>query len=91
MIITDSGGIQEEAPSLHKPVLIVRETNERPEAINAGLAKMVGTSCRGIITECSRLLSDSKAYEKMSQGGNPYGDGHASKRIVKILHQILQG
>lgn len=89
MIITDSGGIQEEAPSLHKPVLVARETSERPEAINAGLAKLVGTSYRKIVTECSRLLSDRQLYKKMSQGGNFYGDGWASQRIANILHQTM--
>ncbi|MBW8040397.1 MAG: UDP-N-acetylglucosamine 2-epimerase (non-hydrolyzing) [Planctomycetes bacterium] len=89
-IITDSGGIQEEAPSLHKPVLVTRTMTERPEAVEAGLAKLVGTSREKILGEASRLLSDPEAYAKMSQGHNPYGDGNASKRIVNILMSTLQ-
>lgn len=89
-IITDSGGIQEEAPSLHKPVLVTRTMTERPEAVEAGLAKLVGTSREKILGEASRLLSDPEVYAKMSQGHNPYGDGNASKRIVNILMSTLQ-
>jgi UDP-N-acetylglucosamine 2-epimerase len=81
LIITDSGGIQEEAPTFHKPVLVTRNTTERPEAVKAGLAKLVGTSRDSIVAEASRLLRDSAAYERMSHGPNPYGDGRASERI----------
>ena len=85
LIITDSGGIQEEAPSLHKPVLVTRDTTERPEAVESGLAKLVGTSRKNIVKEANKLLTDSKAYDSMSKGGNPYGDGKASERIVDII------
>lgn len=89
LIITDSGGIQEEAPSLHKPVLVTREVTERPEAVEAGLAKLVGTSKEKITTETSRLLTDTDAYTSMSGGHNPYGDGRASEKIVEILSSTL--
>ena len=89
LIITDSGGIQEEAPSLHKPVLVTREVTERPEAVDAGLAKLVGTSKERITTEASRLLTDPDAYTSMSHGGNPYGDGRASEKIVEILSSTI--
>lgn len=85
MILTDSGGVQEEAPSLGKPVLVMRETTERPEAVEAGTVKLVGTDKEKIIAETSSLLVDSQAYLKMSRAHNPYGDGKASQRIVKIL------
>lgn len=85
LIITDSGGIQEEAPSLGKPVLVTRAVTERPEVVEAGLAKLVGTKKEAIIAEASRLLDSVQAYAKMSQGSNPYGDGTASERIVDIL------
>lgn len=85
MILTDSGGIQEEAPSLGKPVLVMRDTTERPEGIAAGTLRLVGTS-EETIYENFRLLLDSKEeYEKMSRAANPYGDGHACKRIADIL------
>jgi UDP-N-acetylglucosamine 2-epimerase (non-hydrolysing) len=89
LIITDSGGIQEEAPTLHKPVLVTREVTERPEAVDAGLAKLVGTSKERITTEASHLLTDTDAYTSMSHGGNPYGDGRASERIVEILSSTI--
>ena len=89
LIITDSGGIQEEAPSLHKPLLVTRTTTERPEAVNAGLALLVGTDRERIVTEASRLLSDANTYSRMSCGQNPYGDGKASERICQILRQTL--
>lgn len=85
LILTDSGGIQEEAPSLGKPVLVMRDTSERPEAIAAGTAKLVGTSKDKIVREVSRLLTDEKAYREMSHQHNPYGDGRAAKRIVKAI------
>lgn len=85
MILTDSGGIQEEAPSLGKPVLVMRDTTERPEGIAAGTLKLVGTSEKVIYTEFTRLLTDRTAYEAMSKASNPYGDGHACERIADIL------
>lgn len=84
-ILTDSGGVQEEAPSLGKPVLVLRKTTERPEAIDAGTARLVGTDKDVIIKEAQRLLSDDKAYLDMSTKTNPYGDGKAAERIVNIL------
>lgn len=90
LIITDSGGIQEEAPSLHKPVLVTRAVTERPEAMEAGIAKLVGTSKNKILKEATLLLNDPKIYAKMSQGHNPYGDGHASERIVDILLSTVE-
>ena len=85
LILTDSGGIQEEAPSLGKPVLVMRDTTERPEGIAAGTLKLVGTDEETIYQEFSWLLSDEEAYEKMSKASNPYGDGHACERIAKVL------
>ncbi len=85
LIITDSGGVQEEAPSLGKPVLVMRETTERPEAVAAGTVKLVGTSREAIVRECERLLTDSDAYQAMSRAHNPYGDGKAVARIVHTL------
>ena len=90
LILTDSGGIQEEAPSLGKPVLVMRDTTERPEGIAAGTLKLVGTEEETIYKEFSRLLSDRKAYEAMSKASNPYGDGFASQRIAKILGDYLK-
>lgn len=87
LILTDSGGIQEEAPSLGKPVLVMRDTTERPEGIAAGTLKLVGTSEETIYTEFQRLLTDPDAYHAMSHASNPYGDGHACKRIADILTQ----
>lgn len=89
LIITDSGGIQEEAPSLGKPVLVMRDTTERPEAVTAGTVKIVGTKKEKIIKEACKLLDDKKVYNKMSKAHNPYGDGKACPRIVKQLHKIL--
>ncbi len=85
LILTDSGGIQEEAPSLGKPVLVLRDTTERPEGIKAGTLKLVGTDEDTIYMETKKLLTDSLAYEKMSKASNPYGDGHASERIVEAI------
>lgn len=85
MILTDSGGIQEEAPSLGKPVLVMRDTTERPEGIAAGTLKLVGTDEEVIYREFTRLLDDEKAYAAMSEASNPYGDGRASRRIADIL------
>ena len=85
LILTDSGGIQEEAPSLGKPVLVMRDTTERPEGIKAGTLKLVGTSEEVIYSEFTKLLNDKTAYDAMSKASNPYGDGHACERIVEIL------
>lgn len=85
LIITDSGGVQEEAPSLGKPVLVMRETTERPEALQAGTVKLVGTDTQKIFQEASRLLDDEAEYQRMTQAHNPYGDGQAAGRIVDIL------
>lgn len=89
LILTDSGGIQEEAPSLGKPVLVMRDTTERPEGIAAGTLKLVGTEEETIYNEFSRLLSDKEEYEAMSKASNPYGDGHACERIADILEERL--
>ena len=88
LILTDSGGIQEEAPSLGKPVLVMRDTTERPEGIAAGTLKLVGTEEETIYKEFSRLLSDNTEYEAMSKASNPYGDGHACERIAEVLCKI---
>jgi UDP-N-acetylglucosamine 2-epimerase (non-hydrolysing) len=85
IVLTDSGGIQEEAPGLGKPVLVMRDTTERPEAVKAGTVKLVGTDYNKIVREASVLLEDSTEYEKMSKAVNPYGDGHACERIVNFL------
>ncbi len=85
LILTDSGGIQEEAPSLGKPVLVMRDTTERPEGVAAGTLRLVGTGEENIYREFSRLLDDTAAYAEMSRASNPYGDGHASERIADIL------
>ena len=89
-ILTDSGGIQEEAPSLGKPVLVMRETTERPEAVQAGVVKLIGTRADDIVREASRLLTDGSARRAMANAMNPYGDGTASERIVKILLESAQ-
>lgn len=85
MILTDSGGIQEEAPSLGKPVLVMRDTTERPEGIRAGTLKLVGTDEQVIYENFKLLLEDQQAYDAMSKASNPYGDGFACKRIADIL------
>ena len=85
LIITDSGGVQEEAPSLGKPVLVMRDTTERPEAVEAGTVKLVGTDTDRIVQESFRLLDDSAAYESMSHAHNPYGDGLSSMKIAEIM------
>ncbi|TVM00020.1 MAG: UDP-N-acetylglucosamine 2-epimerase (non-hydrolyzing) [Candidatus Brocadia sp. WS118] len=89
IILTDSGGIQEEAPSLHKPVLILREVTERPEAVMAGCAKLVGTHLKTIVKETVRLLEDQKEYHRMAHAVNPFGDGCAAKRIVNFIKNKL--
>ena len=85
VMLTDSGGVQEEAPALGKPVLVMRETTERPEGITAGTAKLVGTDTKTIVTEMFNLLDDKVAYEKMARAHNPFGDGHSADRIVELL------
>lgn len=85
LLLTDSGGIQEEGPSLGKPVLVMREATERPEAVAAGCARLVGTSPDNVVAEVERLLYDEKAYEKMATIANPFGDGHAAERIMDAL------
>jgi len=85
LVLTDSGGIQEEAPSLGKPVLVMREKTERPEAIEAGTAKLVGTESERIFTEAQRLLDNADEYNKMARAVNPFGDGKAAERIVQVL------
>lgn len=90
MIMTDSGGVQEEAPSLGKPVLVLRDTTERPEGISAGTLKLAGTDEEQIYRLATELLTDEQAYKKMAHASNPYGDGHASERIVKALITFLQ-
>lgn len=88
IIITDSGGVQEEAPSLGKPVLVMRDTTERPEAVEAGTVILVGTNKEKIVSECLSLLNDSNKYQKMSALHNPYGDGKACERIVNFIKEI---
>jgi len=85
LVITDSGGIQEEAPSLGKPVLVMRDTTERPEAVDAGTVRLVGTDAERIVAEASRLLTDAGQYLAMSRAHNPYGDGLAARRIADLL------
>ena len=89
LLLTDSGGLQEEAPSLGKPVLVLRETTERQEAINAGTAKLVGTNPEQIFAATSLLLSDTSAYQEMATAINPFGDGHAAERILEIVKNYL--
>ena len=85
LILTDSGGIQEEAPSLGKPVLVMRDTTERPEAVTAGTVRLVGTDKQRIVEEVTRLLKDENEYQAMSRAHNPYGDGQACSRILEAL------
>jgi len=85
IMLTDSGGVQEEAPALGKPVLVMRETTERPEGIAAGTARLVGTDSAAIVTEIFRLLDDKAAYEAMARAHNPFGDGQAARRIVELI------
>lgn len=85
IMLTDSGGVQEEAPALGKPVLVMRETTERPEGVTAGTARLVGTDVARIVTEIFSLLDDKAAYEAMARAHNPFGDGHAARRIVELI------
>lgn len=89
LVLTDSGGIQEEAPSLGKPVLVMRDTTERPEGIKAGTLKLVGTDEELIYSAFKTLLVDQEEYNKMAHASNPYGDGHACERIADILEEVL--
>ena len=89
LILTDSGGIQEEAPSLGKPVLVMRNTTERPEGVKAGTVRLVGINKDSIVKETQRLLDNKAYYKKMSKVANPYGDGKAAQRIVNILSQVI--
>jgi UDP-N-acetylglucosamine 2-epimerase (non-hydrolysing) len=89
IVLTDSGGVQEEAPSLGKPVLVLRETTERPEAVSAGSAKLVGTDEDRIVAEVNRLLTDPAAYDAMAKARNPYGDGRAAQRAVQAIAAFL--
>jgi UDP-N-acetylglucosamine 2-epimerase (non-hydrolysing) len=91
IVLTDSGGIQEEAPTFHKPVLVLRKVTERPEASQFGMAKIIGMSREAIFAEAERLLSDTEEYKLMSEGENPYGDGRASERIVEAITRWHQG
>ena len=88
LIITDSGGVQEEAPSLGKPVLVMRDTTERPEAVDAGTVILIGTDKEKIMTECQKLLNSQEIYHKMSELHNPYGDGKACEKIVEVLKNV---
>ena len=88
LIITDSGGVQEEAPSLGKPVLVMRDTTERPEAVDAGTVKLVGANTQRIISETNNLLDNKQAYEIMTKAHNPYGDGKACERIIKFMKEV---
>ena len=89
LILTDSGGIQEEAPSLGKPVLVLRDTTERPEGVAAGTLRLAGTDEENVYSLFKRLLTDGEMYRSMSRASNPYGDGFASKRIADILEEKL--
>ena len=91
LILTDSGGVQEEAPSLRVPVLVMRETTERPEGVDAGVAQIVGTRREGIVAAAERLLADRTAYDRMATAHNPYGDGTAAHKITQYLERALAG
>ena len=88
IIITDSGGVQEEAPSLGKPVLVMRDTTERPEAVDAGTVLLVGTNTEKIVSEANKLLTDESSYHQMSKLHNPYGDGTACEKIVSYMSKL---
>ncbi|MEM8864299.1 MAG: UDP-N-acetylglucosamine 2-epimerase (non-hydrolyzing) [Planctomycetota bacterium] len=89
LVLTDSGGVQEEAPSLGKPVLVMRNTTERPEGVDAGTVRLVGPVAAAIVEHVDRLLTDPDAYRQMAEAANPYGDGHASGRIVEAIHEFF--
>ena len=88
IILTDSGGVQEEGPSLGKPILVMRDTTERPEAIKAGTVKLVGTDIDTIVTEIRNLMKNKSSYETMSRANNPYGDGTACSRIIEFIKTL---
>ena len=90
LLLTDSGGLQEEAPSLGKPVLVLRETTERPEAVGAGTAKLVGTKPDQIVAFASELLTNPVLYQAMANAINPFGDGHSAEKILQIVQKYLQ-
>lgn len=90
-IMTDSGGVQEEAPSLNKPVLVLRDTTERPEGVTSGTLKLVGTDPAKVTTAMEALLDDTTAYQAMAQAKNPYGDGHAAQRILAAIQETING
>jgi len=90
IVLTDSGGVQEEAPSLGKPVLVMRDTTERPEGVSAGTVKLVGANSASIISSVEKLITDPSAYEEMAQAKNPYGDGHAAQRIATEVSNFLK-
>ena len=88
LILSDSGGVQEEAPALGKPVLVLRNTTERPEAVDAGTAQLVGTDVAKIVATSERLLTDAAHYRAIARARNPFGDGHASERILDVLAEV---
>lgn len=90
LVLTDSGGLQEEAPALGKPVLVLRNETERPEAVTMGVARLIGTDQERIIAEVSRLLTDSAAYKGMAKGVSPYGDGNAAERIAAVVARYVR-
>ena len=90
LVLTDSGGIQEEAPSFGKPVLLMRDSTERPEAVDAGTVSIIGSNQRKIINAVSELINNNETYEKMSLSINPYGNGNASRQIVKLIKEYLK-
>ena len=90
LVLTDSGGIQEEAPSFGKPVLLMRDSTERPEAVDAGTVSIIGSNQSKIINAVSELINNNETYEKMSLSINPYGNGNASRQIVKLIKEYLK-
>jgi UDP-N-acetylglucosamine 2-epimerase (non-hydrolysing) len=89
LVLTDSGGLQEEAPSLGKPVLVMRDNTERPEAVEAGTARLIGTAEERVVAEVNRLLTNEAAYAAMAQAVNPYGDGHSAQRVLDATARVL--